>query len=58
MKDKIITWQERRIAAINRWSKSRGIPCSDLNPYFNEYDAILSSQAKTNKQYKGEKYDN
>jgi len=35
--------------------KEGGIPCSDLNPYFDEYDAILNSQAKTKKQYKGEK---
>ena len=55
MKEKITNWQDRRVNAINRWSKRRGIPCSDLNPYFNEYDAILNSQAKTKKQYKGEK---
>ena len=55
MKEKITSWQNRRISAINRWSKKRGIPCNDLNPYFNEYNAILSSQSKTKKQYKGEK---
>jgi len=53
MKDKIVTWQDKRIAAINRWSKSKGIDCSDINPYFNEYHDILNSQAKTKKQYKG-----
>jgi len=55
MKEKITSWQDRRVNAINRWSKRKGIPCSDLNPYFDEYDAILNSQAKTKKQYKGEK---
>jgi spore coat polysaccharide biosynthesis predicted glycosyltransferase SpsG len=53
MKEKITSWQDRRVNAINRWSKRKGIPCSDLNPYFDEYDAILNSQAKTKKQYKG-----
>ena len=57
MKEKITSWQDKRVNAINRWSKRRGIPCSDLNPYFDEYDAILNSQAKTKKQYKGEKHD-
>ena len=55
MKEKITNWQDRRVNAINRWSKRKGIPCSDLNPYFDEYNAILNSQAKTKKQYKGEK---
>ena len=50
MKEKITSWQDRRVNAINRWSKRKGIPCNDLNPYFNEYDAILNSQAKTKKQ--------
>ena len=57
MKEKITSWQDRRVNAINRWSKRKGIPCNDVNPYFDEYDAILNSQAKTKKQYKGEKHD-
>ena len=58
MKDKI-NWQERRIAAINRWSKRKGINCSDMNPYFDEYNAILDSKASSKKKYKLErkKYD-
>ena len=55
MKEKITSWQDRRVNAINRWSKRKVIPCSDVNPYFDEYDAILNSPAKTKKQYKGEK---
>ena len=58
MKDKI-SWQDKRIAAINRWSKRKGINCSDMNPYFDEYNAILDSKASSKKEYKLErkKYD-
>tara|TARA_R110002074_G_scaffold273235_1_gene444829 strand:- start:361 stop:537 length:177 start_codon:yes stop_codon:yes gene_type:complete len=58
MKDKI-SWQDKRIAAINRWSKRKGINCSDMNPYFDEYNAILDSKASSKKKYKLErkKYD-
>ena len=51
MKD-IRSWQDKRVAAINRWSKQRGINCSDMNPNFDEYDAIIHSQAKNKKEYK------
>ena len=57
MKDKI-SWQDKRVAAINRWSKKRGIPCSDNNPYFDEYDATIRSQAKNKKEYKIERIKN
>ena len=57
MKDKI-SWQDKRVAAINRWSKKRRIPCSDNNPYFNEYDAIIHSRAKNKKEYKLERIKN
>ena len=57
MKDKI-SWQDKRGAAINRWSKKRRIPCSDNNPYFDEYDAIIRSQAKNKKEYKLERTKN
>ena len=58
MKDKI-SWQDKRIAAINRWSKRKGINCSDMNTYFDEYNAILDSKASSKKKYKLErkKYD-
>ena len=51
MKD-IRSWQDKRVAAINRWSKQRGINCSDMNLYFDEYHAIIHSQAKNKKEYK------
>ena len=51
MKDKI-SWQDKRVEAINRWSKKRRIPCSDMSPYFDEYNAILDSEASSNKEYK------
>ena len=54
MKDKI-SWQDKRVAAINRWSEKKGVPCSDMNPYFDEYDAIIHSQAKNKKEYKLER---
>ena len=54
MKDKI-SWQDKRVAAINRWSKKRGIPCSDTSPYFYEYNAILNSKANNKKEYKLER---
>ena len=57
MKDKI-SWQDKRVAAINRWSKQRGINCSDMNPYFDEYDAIIHSQSKNKKEYKIERTKN
>ena len=59
MKDKI-SWQDKRVAAINRWSKKRKVTCSDNNPYFDEYNAILNSKANNKKEYKLErrKYDN
>ena len=54
MKDKI-SWQDKRVEAINRWSKKRRIPCSDNNPYFDEYNAILDSEASSKKEYKLER---
>ena len=51
MKDKI-SWQDKRVAAITRWSKKRGIPCSDNNPYFDEYCDIIHSKANNKKEYK------
>ena len=54
MKDKI-SWQDKRVAAITRWSNKRGIPCSDNNPYFDEYNAILNSKANNKKEYKLER---
>lgn len=54
MKDKI-SWQDKRVAAITRWSNKRGIPCSDMNPYFDEYCDIIHSKASNKKEYKLER---
>ena len=54
MKDKI-SWQDKRVAAINRWSEKKGIGCSDSSPYFDEYNAILDSEASSKKEYKLER---
>ena len=44
---KLKDWSTRRVDAINRLSKKRGYPCSDNNPFFDEYIAIQNSKAKT-----------
>ena len=54
MKDKT-SWQDKRVAAITRWSNRRGIPCSDTNPYFDEYCDIIHSKASIKKEYKLER---
>ena len=54
MKDKI-SWQDKRVAAINRWSEKRRIPCSYNNPYFDEYCDIIHSKANNKKEYKLER---
>ena len=46
---KLKDWSTRRVDAINRLSKKRGYPCSDNNPFFDEYIAIQNSKAKTKK---------
>lgn len=52
------SWSERRIEAINYISKKKGWACSDNNPYFDEWIAILNSKAKTKKEYKLERKKN
>lgn len=51
-------WASRRIEAINYISKKRGWSCSDNNPYFDEWIAILNTKAKTKKEYKLERSKN
>tara|TARA_R110002051_G_scaffold100647_1_gene171043 strand:+ start:21513 stop:21803 length:291 start_codon:yes stop_codon:yes gene_type:complete len=57
-KEVMTKWKDKRIAAINRWSKKKGVPCSDCNPYFNEYNAILDTKAITKQEYKKERKNN
>ena len=57
MKDKI-SWQDKRVAAINRWSEKKGIGCSDSSPYFDEYCDIIHSKANNKKEYKIERIKN
>jgi hypothetical protein len=52
------SWDTRRVDAINRLSKKRGYPCSDNNPFFDEYIAIQNSKAKTKREYKEERRKN
>ncbi len=51
-------WASRRIEAINYISKKKGWSCSDNNPYFDEWIAILNSKAKTKQEYKLERSKN
>lgn len=51
-------WASRRIEAINYISKKRGWSCSDNNPFFDEWIAILNSKAKTKQEYKLERRKN
>ena len=55
MTTKSKSWSERRVDAINRLSKKKGYPSSDVNPLFDEYIAILNTKAKTKKEYKEER---
>ena len=49
MKDKTITWQDRRIKAMNRMIEKKG---SHLHAkYFDEYHCVLNSKAKNKKQW-------
>ena len=55
---KLKDWSTRCVDPINRLSKKRGYPCSDNNPFFDEYVAIQNSKAKTKKEYKEERRKN
>ena len=47
-----VSWKDKRIHAINRISKHKGWKTNDSNPYFEEYDLVLHTSAKTKKEYK------
>jgi len=51
MKDKI-SWQEKRVAAITRWSNKKGIPCSDNNPYLMSIVILYIVKQTTRKNIK------
>ena len=38
-------WKGRRVDAINRLSKIKGYPCSDNNPYFDQYIKLTTTKA-------------
>ena len=52
MKEKTITWQDRRINAMNRMMDRKGSHLHEK--YFDEYHSVLHSKAKNKQQYKGE----
>ena len=53
MKEKTITWQDRRINAMNRMMDREGSHLHEK--YLDEYHSVLHSKAKNKQQYKGEK---
>jgi len=53
MKEKTITWQDRRINAMNRMMDRKGSHLHEK--YLDEYHSVLHSKAKNKQQYKGEK---
>lgn len=48
----MMSWKNKRIAAINRLSKIKRHPTSDLNPYFEQVQMIYKSKAKNLKEFK------
>ncbi len=48
------TWQDKRIFAMNRKIKRKGLSTID---YLDEYEKVINSKAKNKKQYKGENND-
>ena len=52
MKEKTITWQDRRIKAMNRMMDRKGSHLHEK--YLDEYHSVLHSKAKNKQQYKGE----
>ena len=55
---KLKSWQDLRIAAINKISENKNIDCDPSNPYWDEYCKIMSSaHCETKKEYK-DKYKN
>ena len=51
---KINSWQDRRIAVMNRISKAKGLPMDEQNPWFHQWVQILHSKAKTLQEFKKE----
>lgn len=49
-----VNWKDRRVAAINRLSDSKGWTCSENNPFFEQYTMIMDPNIKTKKQLKEE----
>ena len=50
------SWQDKRIAAMNRASKRIGFSFNEMNPWFDQWLAILESKAKTLKEFKQEEW--
>ena len=50
------SWQDKRIAAMNRASKRIGYSFNEMNPWFDQWIAILESKAKTLKEFKKEEW--
>ena len=46
-RNKMTSWQDKRIREINRISKEKRYPSSDINHYFDEVQDIYVSKANT-----------
>ena len=50
------SWQDRRIAAMNRASFRKGWTFDEMNPWFDQWIAILKSKAKSLQEFKKEEW--
>ena len=50
------SWQDKRVAAMNRASFKKGLPFDERNPWFDQWVAILKSKAKSLQEFKKEEW--
>jgi hypothetical protein len=50
------SWQEKRITAMNRASFKKGWAFDEMNPWFDQWIAILKSKAKSLHEFKKEEW--
>ena len=50
------SWQDKRIAAMNRASFNKGWAFDEMNPWFDQWIAILKSKANSLQEFKKEEW--
>ena len=50
------SWQDKRIAAMNRASFIKGWAFDEMNPWFDQWIAILKSKANSLQEFKKEEW--